>query len=76
MNINNRRYLTHVEYESRGYYSAFSVEFESVAAVMWELYRAILKMVMLAIILFNCTLVKNWFNYVLLEIFSLVTVES
>lgn len=51
MNINNRRYLTHVEYESRGYYSAFSTEFESVAAVMWELYRAILKLVMLAIIL-------------------------
>lgn len=51
MNINNRRYLTHVEYESRGYYSAFSIEFESVAAVMWELYRAILKLVMLAIIL-------------------------
>ena len=51
MNINNRRYLTHVEYESRGYYSAFSIEFESVAAVMWELYRAILKLVMLAIML-------------------------
>lgn len=51
MNINNRRYLTHVEHESRGYYSAFSIEFESVAAVMWELYRAILKLVMLAIIL-------------------------
>ena len=51
MNINNRRYLTHVEYESRGYYSAFSIEFESVAAVMWELYRAILKLVMLSIIL-------------------------
>lgn len=51
MNINNRRYLTHVEYESRGYYSAFSIEFESVAAVMWELYRAILKLVILAIIL-------------------------
>lgn len=47
MNINNRRYLTHVEYESRGYYTAFSIEFESVAAVMWEMYRAILKLVML-----------------------------
>ena len=45
MNFNNRRFITHIEYEPRTYYTAFSIEFESVAAVMWEIYRAILKMV-------------------------------
>ena len=37
--------LTHVELESKTYYAAFSIEFESVAAVMWEVYRSIQKMV-------------------------------
>ena len=45
MNVNHLRMLTHVEYESKTYYTAFSIEFESVAAVMWEIYRSVLKMV-------------------------------
>lgn len=43
--MNNRRMMSYVEYEPKQYYTAFSMEFESVAAVMWEIYRAILKMV-------------------------------
>lgn len=45
MNVNHMRMLTHVEFESKTYYTAFSIEFESVAAVMWEVYRSIVKMV-------------------------------
>jgi len=45
MNANHLRLLTNLEYESKTYYTAFSIEFESVAAVMWEIYRSILKMV-------------------------------
>ena len=45
MNMNNRRMMSYVEYEPKQYYTAFSMEFESVAAVMWEIHRAILKMV-------------------------------
>ena len=37
--------LSHLEYEPKTYYTAFSVEFESVAAVMWEIYRGIIKLV-------------------------------
>lgn len=45
MNVNHMNLLTHVEFEAKTYYTAFSIEFESVAAVMWELYRSIVKMV-------------------------------
>ncbi|XP_066929342.1 E3 ubiquitin-protein ligase ubr3-like [Clytia hemisphaerica] len=44
MNINHMQLLTHVELESKTYYAAFSIEFESVAAVMWEVYRSVQKM--------------------------------
>ncbi|XP_065665179.1 E3 ubiquitin-protein ligase UBR3 isoform X4 [Hydra vulgaris] len=44
MNINKRRFLVYAEFESKMYYSAFSIEFECVASVMWELYRAINKL--------------------------------
>lgn len=54
MNVNHLRLHTHIEYEPRTYYTAFSMEFESVAAVMWEIYRSILKMVRLYV--FQCFL--------------------
>ena len=45
MNVNHLNLLTPVEFEAKTYYTAFSIEFESVSAVMWELYRSIVKMV-------------------------------
>ena len=45
MNVNQKHLLTLVEFEAKTYYTAFSIEFESVATVMWEVYRSIVKMV-------------------------------
>ena len=45
MNVNNRRIASHIQFEPRTYITSFSVEFESVAAVVWELLRGCEKLV-------------------------------
>ncbi len=49
MNVNNRKVTSHLEYEPRTYITSFSVEFESVAAVLWELIRGCSKLVIIMI---------------------------
>eukprot|EP00794_Sanderia_malayensis_P003219 gene3219-3696_t len=44
MNRNRRELLTHLEFEPSTYITSFSVEFESVVAVMWELVRGCVKL--------------------------------
>lgn len=68
MNMNNRRMMSYIEYEPKQYYTAFSMEFESVAAVMWEIHRSILKMNekvhALKMIEVSAAALKDWYSFV------------
>eukprot|EP00795_Rhopilema_esculentum_P014545 gene14545-5613_t len=70
MNVNNRRIASHIQFEPRTYITSFSVEFESVAAVVWELLRGCEKLkeendrYVLKLIKATENALRDWYNFV------------